>query len=187
MEIDQLIFKRLHNFYKKITTKVDEEIEGRTVFLEPLKPRLTILSRALTGYQNEIITSEREGGWSGLKFYLPQSISFADSVEKNINYYIFRVLYLSVQQKMRLNWENNEEQKTSVSQIEANSYSKKVLDELFDEYPTTKEIYNELITSLESHYQTLNKPCDYSWIYGRAMRQNPHEFNVKTKNPLVIV
>lgn len=183
MEIDQIIFKRLHNFYRKITTKVDEEIVGRTVFLDPLKPRLTILARALTGCQNEIITSEREGGWSGLKFYLPSSISFSDSIEKNINFYIFRVLYLSVQQKLRLNWDNNEDQKATVSQKEANKYSKQVLEELFDEYPATKEIYNGLLSDIESHYQQQNKPCDYSWIYGRSMKQNPHEFNVKTTSP----
>ncbi|NCP46411.1 MAG: hypothetical protein GW818_08335, partial [Flavobacteriales bacterium] len=52
MEIDQIIFKRIYNFYKKITVKIDEEELNRTVFLEPLKPRLTLLSRALTGLQN---------------------------------------------------------------------------------------------------------------------------------------
>ncbi|NQX98100.1 MAG: NorD protein [Flavobacteriales bacterium] len=183
MEIDQLIFKRLHNYYKRITTKVDEEVSARTVLLEPLKPRLTILSRALTGYQNEIITSEREGGLSGLKFYLPHSISFANDIETNVNFYIFRVLYLSIQQKLRLNWNNNEEEKMIISQQKANEYSKQVLTELFNEYPPTKEIYNNLISKLENHYQQQNKKCDYSWIYGRAMKQNPHEFNLKTTSP----
>lgn len=183
MEVDQLIFKRLHKFYRRITTKIDEEVEARTVYLEPLKPRLTILSRALSGYQNEIITSEREGGWSGLKFYLPESIAIFNSIDENINFYVFRVLYLSVQQKMRLNWENDEEQKASVSQKEAIGYSEQVLTELFSEYPATKEIYDRLILDLELHYQKNNETCDYSWIYGRAMRQNPHEFNVKTTSP----
>jgi len=183
MELDQIIFKRLHKYYRKITTKVDEEVVAKTVYLEPLKPRLTILSRALSGCQNEIITSEREGGWSGLKFYLPTSIALFSSIDENINFYIFRVLYLSVQQKKRLNWVDEIEQKTVVSQKEANKYSAQVLAELFEEYPATKEIYKQLIGSLEAHYQKLNKPCDYSWIYGRAMRQNPHEFNVKTTAP----
>ena len=103
MEIDQLIFKSVHKFYKKLTTTVDLEQEKRTVDLEGLKPRLTVLSRALTGLQNEVVTSEREGGWSGLKFYLPHKIAFCEQIEDNINFYIFRVLYLSVQQKMRIN------------------------------------------------------------------------------------
>jgi len=186
MEIDQLIFKRLHKFYKKITTKVDEELEGRTVYLEPLKPRLTILSRALSGYQNEIITSEREGGWSGLKFYLPSSISFSKNINNNINFYLFRVLYLSVQQKFRLNWKNNQEEKVSISQQEAFKYHVQVLAVLFKEYPATKEIYKQINADLEEHYKLQNKPCDYSWIYGRAMKLNPHEFIIKTTTPNVL-
>jgi len=183
LEIDQLIFKRLHKFYHKLTTKVDEELNARTVFLEPLKPRLTILSRALTGYQNEIITSEREGGWSGLKFYLPNSISFSEDINTNINFFIFRVLYLSVQQKLRLNWNTNEEQRIADSQHEASKYSEEVIKELFKEFPATKEIYDSLIIDLKNHYSKQNKPCDYSWIYGRSMKQNPHEFSINTTSP----
>lgn len=183
MELDQLIFKRLHKFYHKLTTKVDGELEGRTVYLEPLKPRLTILSRALSGCQNEIITSEREGGWSGLKFYLPTSISFSKDINTNINFYIFRVLYLSVQQKMRLNWGTDEEQRIKDSQHHANGFSKQVLEELFNEYPPTKEIYEVLKQDLEEFAAEQKMAVDYSWLYGRAMRQNPHEFNINTTSP----
>lgn len=183
MELDQVIFKRLHKFYKRVTTKVDEEETARTVYLDPLKPRLTILSRALTGLQNEIVTSEREGGWSGLKFYLPKTIAFSEDIETNINFYIFRVLYLSVQQKMRLNWDGIEEFKVQESQNEAESFSAKVLKELFEQYPATKEIYLTIKKSIETHYSTRNKPIDYSWLYGRYMRINPHEFVIDTTAP----
>ena len=183
MEIDQLIFKRIHKFYKKLTHKVDEELEVRTVYLEPLKPRLTILSRALSGYQNEIITSEREGGWSGLKFYLPKSIAFCSTIDQNINFYIFRVLYLSVQQKKRLNWNDNEEQKVIVSQQKSASFHGEVLAELFEEYPPVKEIYQRLKQDLEQYYLEKNEEADSSWLYGRAMKQNPHEFNMTTTSP----
>ncbi|HLU85333.1 MAG TPA: hypothetical protein VKZ45_07655, partial [Vicingaceae bacterium] len=95
MEIDQILFKRFYKFYKKFTEKVDEDEIARTVSLEPLKPRLTLLARALTGLQNEIITSEREGGWSGLNFYLPEKIAFNLTTEENVNFFLFRTLYLS--------------------------------------------------------------------------------------------
>jgi nitric oxide reductase NorD protein len=183
MELDQLLFKRVHDFYKKITTKVDEGEVERMVLLEPLKPRLTILSRALSGLQNEIVTSEREGGWSGLKFYLPKSISFFENKETNSDFYVFRVLYLSVQQNLRLNWETDEEQKVATSQEKAIDYSKVVLTHLFEQYPATEEIYTALKSGIESHFSALEKPCDYSWIYGRAMRVNPHEFILKTTTP----
>ncbi len=183
MEIDQLIFKRLHKFYRKIVSKTEDDLQGRIVYLEPLKPRLTILSRALSGFQNDIITSEREGGWSGLKFYLPKSISFSDTIETNLNWYIFRVLYLSVQQKMMLNWADQEEHKVLESQQEAFKFSSKILAELFFQYPTTEEIYNNLNTELQTYFQSTKKPCDYSWLYGRFMSLNPSAFNAQTTNP----
>ncbi len=183
MEIDQVIFKRIYNFYKKITVKVDEEVENRTVYLEPLKPRLTILARALSGYQNEIYTSEREGGWSGLSFYLPTSIHFNEKLEDNVNYYLFRVLYLSVQQKLQLNWADNEENKPSVSQQKALEYSNQVLEQLFLEYPNTKTIFETQKNNLEQHYLQLQKEVDYSWLFGRWMKINQHIFSANTTSP----
>ncbi len=183
MEIDQLIFKSVHKFYKKLTTKVDLEQEKRTVNLESLKPRLTVLSRALTGLQNEAVTSEREGGWSGLKFYLPQKIAFCEKIEDNINFFIFRVLYLSVQQKLRINWQDNEGHKVSHSKQNAFETSAKILEELFNEYPATKRIYKNIKKELELFYEAQNEPCDYSWLYGRWMKLNPHEFIANTTSP----
>jgi len=182
MEIDQLIFKRIYNFYKKITVKVDEEELSRTVFLEPHKPRLTLLSRALTGMQNEIVTSEREGGWSGLTFYLPKSISFNSSLEDNVNYYLFRVLYLSVQQQLNLNWIDNENHKTSESQQKATSNSEQVLNQLFIEYPNTKQIYENQKNNLIEFYSKQEKEPDFSWLYGRWMKKQPHLFNANSNS-----
>lgn len=183
MELDQLLFKHIHDFYKKITVKVDEGVVKRTVFLEPLKPRLTILARALSGYQNEIYSSEREGGWSGLSFYLPTSIHFNENLEDNINYYLFRVLYLSVQQKLILNWNDNEENKPSLSQQKALKTSKAVLEQLFLEYPNTQEIFQTLKNNLEKHYAKLEKEVDYTWLYGRWMKKNQHVFSANTTTP----
>ncbi|MGB0886720.1 MAG: nitric oxide reductase activation protein NorD [Vicingaceae bacterium] len=183
MEIDQLIFKKVHNYYKRLTTKVDENELKRTVQLNPLKPRLTILSRALTGLQNEVVTSEREGGWSGLKFYLPQNIAFCSTIEHNINFYIFRILYLSVQQKLTINWDNNEVQKPILSQQKATASSAQILAILFDEYPSTKSIYYQSKLELENFYKRQNKPIDYSWLYGRWMKKNLQEFTANTTAP----
>ncbi|PKP45251.1 MAG: NorD protein [Bacteroidetes bacterium HGW-Bacteroidetes-12] len=177
MEIDQVIFKRIYNFYKKITVKIDEEKLKRTVLLEPLKPRLTLLSRALTGLQNEIVTSEREGGWSGLTFYLPKSISFNPLLEDNVNYYLFRVLYLSVQQKLALNWGDNENHKTKDAQQQAKEHSEEVLTHLFIEYPNTEEIYQTQKNNLIDFYSKQEKEPDFSWLYGRWMKKQPHLFN----------
>lgn len=182
MEVDQIIFKKVHQFYKKLTKKIDENELERTVYLEPLKPRLTILSRALTGNQNEIITSEREGGWSGLNFYLPHSISFNADINDNINFYLFRVLYLSVQQKLQLNW-INEDYSTKESQAKATENSQEILNALFDEYPNTKNIYIKLKENLTEYYEKEDKVPDYTWLFGRWMKFNPTTFNANTTSP----
>ena len=184
MELDQLLFKKIHNFYKKVTTKTDESLSHKIVYLEPLKPRLTILSRALTGYQNEIITSEREGGWSGLKFYLPKSISFSDSIETNVNFYIFRVLYLSVQQQLQLNWATVDEHTIKESQLKAQNFSNDVLEKLFEEYPATEKMYVHLTNEIRYHYTAQKESMDHSWLYGRAMKINANEFVADTSTPL---
>lgn len=180
MEFDQLIFRRIYNYYAKKLSKRDPEREGRSVQLSDIKPRLTILARALTGIPNEILTSEREGGFSGSKFYLPKKIDFFSSIELNINFYVFRVLYLSVQQELRLNWGDKVEHNTSASQQEALSDSSKVLESLFFEYPSTKSIYDTLHSELVVHYAAINEPEDLSWLYGRYMKLNPHEFKTST-------
>lgn len=177
MEIDQLIFKGVYNFYKKITVKIDNDELSRTVFLDPLKPRLTLLSRALSGLQNEIVTSEREGGWSGLTFYLPKSISFNPTLEDNVNYYLFRILYLSVQQKLDLNWNSQENQKQTLSQQKAIETSEMVLNQLFIEFPNIEQTHQNQKNNLVDFYKKQEKEPDYSWLYGRWMKKQPHLFN----------
>ncbi|MBD81021.1 MAG: NorD protein [Crocinitomicaceae bacterium] len=180
MEFDQLIFRRIYNYYAKKLSKSDPERESRAVHLSTIKPRLTILARALTGIPNEILTSEREGGFSGSKFYLPKKVDFFSSREQNLNFYVFRVLYLSVQQQQELNWKDNEEHKIAESQQQAYSNSKLVLESLFKEYPSTQTIHTDLYQGLTEYYKSLEKSSDYSWLYGRYMKLNPHEFVAKT-------
>lgn len=181
MEIDQILFKRFYKFYKKFTEKVDEDEIARTVSLEPLKPRLTLLARALTGLQNEIITSEREGGWSGLNFYLPEKIAFNLTTEENVNFFLFRTLYLSVQQQLKLNWEDHDEFTGLEAKEKAYHNADFVLSALFSEYPATRAIYDNQKRNLENYYANKNLTPDYSWLYGRWMRTNQKAFLAETE------
>lgn len=181
MELDQILFKRFYNFYKKFTIKTDEEELTRTVFLEPLKPRLTILARALTGIPNEIITSEREGGWSGTNFYLPEKISFNTTLEDNINYYLFRTLYLSVQQKLRLNWKDDEVFTARKSSEMAKENAETVLNILFSEYPAAKNIFATQKNNLENYFKDRKREVDESWLFGKWMKMEQTVFNKKTE------
>jgi nitric oxide reductase NorD protein len=74
MEFDQLIFQRIFRFYKK-NRKVDPAVSARTVELNGIKPKLTILARALTGKAIDILPATRDGGWQHNTFYLPQSFA----------------------------------------------------------------------------------------------------------------
>ncbi|MDT8412299.1 MAG: VWA domain-containing protein [Vicingaceae bacterium] len=181
MEIDQILFKRFYKFYKKFTDKVDEDEQVRTVILEPLKPRLTLLARALSGLQNDIITSEREGGWSGLNFYLPEKVSFNLTTEDNINFYLFRTLYLSVQQQLKLNWKDDDEFTALEAKEKALENAAHILAALFNEYPATKAIYESQKSNLENYYASKELAPDYSWLYGKWMRINQKAFNAKTE------
>ena len=60
MEFDKLIFQRLFRFFKK-NRKVDPAVSARTVNLLEIKPKLTILARALTG--NAIDVYPRFARW----------------------------------------------------------------------------------------------------------------------------
>ena len=73
-EIDEYIVGKFFKHLKK-SKKVRPEILARTVTLNAIKPRLTILARALTGNPIEIFPAEREGGYKNNNFFLP--ISFA--------------------------------------------------------------------------------------------------------------
>lgn len=176
MELDQLFFKKLFNFYKRKRKKVDPLIQARTIELEYLKPRLTILARALTGRPIDILTAEREGGWSGSRFFLPEKMSIFAKAEDNLAFYIFRILYLSTQKQLQLNWPNQKSIALSWSDGHAVEDSQKqaldnadaVMSVLTDEYPVSQELFQKLQREIAGQTEEGSSP-DYSWLYGRWM------------------
>lgn len=176
MELDQLFFKKLFNFYKRKTQKTDLSVAARTIILEPIKPRLTILARALTGRPIDILTSEREGGWSGTKFFLPAQMTLFAKAEDNLKYYFYRILYLTFQKELSLNWPNQKSEKLTWdsghsindSQKKALNEAPKVLKYLEEEYPTVFELHEYLKNQLSAQANE-KAPLDLSWLYGRWM------------------
>ncbi|MDP1817715.1 MAG: VWA domain-containing protein [Leadbetterella sp.] len=164
MELDEIIYSKVLQFFKK-NKKVSQEEQSRTVVLNDIKPRLTILARAITGESIEIFPAEREGGYRNNNFFLPISFSTFSDYESNLSYYFFRILYLSVQQKKDFNWSGNAEYNTMVSQQKALETAPNVLLELFEEYPISFHLH----TYFYSHFST-SKDADYTWIYGKWMR-----------------
>lgn len=177
-EIDEYIVGKFFKHLKK-SKKVNPEILARTVTLIEIKPRLTILVRALTGKPIEIFPAEREGGYKNNNFFLPISFAELPTKAENHTFYLFRILFLSVQQRLNLNWTFEEkEQPLLVSQQKALESSSQILNILFKEFAIDEQFYNDV----KRHFiqkATEKKVPDFSWLYGKWM-QNELEQNTET-------
>jgi len=171
MEFDQLIFQRVFRFFNK-NRKIDPEISERTVNLSDLKPKLTIIARALTGKAIDVYPSSRDGGWQNNIFYLPESFSKSESTEENVMFYIYRVCFLYVQQKLNLNWTNSNNKTPDESILKALETSPKVLEVLFEEFPSLKPIHDSIYKKIESENLENKKQTDpdLTWLYGHWMK-----------------
>ena len=177
-EIDEYIVGKLFRHLKK-SKKIHPEIIARTVTLNDIKPRLTILARALTGKPIEIFPAEREGGYKNNNFFLPISFSKLPTKKDNLTFYLFRILYLSVQQRLNLNWTLEEkDQPLALSQQKAFETSETVLTILFEEFSIDKKFHTETKLHFIQKENGKNTP-DFSWLYGKWM-QNEIEKNSNT-------
>ncbi len=178
MALDEYIYGKLVNYFKR-RKKVREDTLSQLVVLSDIKARLTIFARAITGEAIEIFEAEREGGYKNNNFFLPSKFAQLPTQDQNISFYLFRVLYLSIQKNNNLNWPDGREHDLNQSREKAMHSSKKILEILFDEFPVTKGIHTELI----NYYTQIandKKPADYSFLYGKWMRDEP-ETNVDNK------
>ncbi|MDR0793378.1 MAG: hypothetical protein LBE82_08705, partial [Chitinophagaceae bacterium] len=164
MALDEFIFGKFIKYFKNRTAGT--ALSERTVKLSEIQGRLTILARALTGNAIDIFPSIKEGGYKSNSFFLPENFSFYNDVLLNFSFYLFRILYLSVQQKLMLNWYSS----TSLSDDDALRFAREksaqVLDCLFAEYPGAKAMYEQLSTTVET---ATNLPLSASLLYGKWM------------------
>jgi len=172
-EPDEYLFTKFAYYFKRRRKKRQEGIL-HAVSLIDLKPRLTLLARAITGESIEIYDAEREGGYKNNNFFLPTKFSDFPSVDENISFYLFRVLYLSVQKSLALNWNDESEYELEVSQQKAKETSPEVLKSLFDQFPITKQYHEKFIQFYKSQVKE-ELLADYSFVYGKWMRNNPKD------------
>ena len=167
-EPDEYIFTKLA-FYFKRKKREKENANLYTVNLEDIKPRLTILARAITGNSIEIYEAEREGGYKNNNFFLPTKFADFQSIDENIAFYLFRVLYLSIQKNLNLNWNDHQEHELIESQQKAQETSQQILTSLFEQFPITKKNY-ENFKKFYTNKVKEDEVTDYSFIYGKWMR-----------------
>lgn len=173
-EIDEYLVGKFFKHLKR-TKKVDPDQIARTISLNEIKPRLTILARAITGKPIEIFPAEREGGFKNNNFFFPISFAEFPTLEENRNFYLFRILYLSVQQRLDLNWQSSEtDPSLLISQQKAEETSSQVLAILFEEYPVSEEIFDKAKQHFIAKSDEKN-PVNFSWIYGKWMRNEAEQ------------
>lgn len=167
MALDEYLFSRVVNYFKK-NKRTSNEVAKRTVHLSEIKPKLTIISTAVSGSKIEIYPAEREGGYKDDNFFLPSSFFLFPTTEANYSFYLYRVCYLSVQKRLQLNWNAHQERLLELSQQKALDDAPTVLNELFAQYPAIQELHSSFVTYLLQSADALAKP-DYSWLYGKWM------------------
>lgn len=179
-EPDEYLFTKLAFYFKRRNLKKQENI-AHAVNLSVLKPRLTIFARAITGESIEIFEAEREGGYKNNNFFLPVTFSDFPSSDENISFYLFRIVYLSVQKNLNFNWNDNREHELLESRQKAQETSMVVLESMFDQFPVTKKYFELFIQFYKSKAkdETL---ADYTFIYGKWMRNNLEDVGDVLKN-----
>jgi len=183
MELDEIIYSKVLQFFKK-NKKIDADLVNRTVHLNEIKSRLSILARAITGDAIELFPAEREGGYKNTNFFLPVSFGQFDSYETNLSFYFFRVLYLAEQRNRALNWNEGQENSLDLSQLKALESAPDIINHLCAEFPLLTDLHNEFYA-----YYNSQELKDFSWLYGKWMRnvleiesdKKLHDFTDMTK------
>lgn len=170
MELDQILFKKFLGFYGKWKSNNSKEETSRTVRLEAISPRLTLLARALTGRNVDIMPAEKEGGWKDDAFYLPTSFSKLRSIEQNLFFYLYRVVYLSIQSRECLNWNmKTEAQSLDIARQKAMEAAPAVLGLMQEEFPAVAQFFYEIKTHFETQNGDPKSRPETFWLYGKYM------------------
>lgn len=169
-EPDTYIFTKFANYFKLRKKKKDASL-SHAVELTEIKSRLTIFARAITGKSIEIYESQREGGYKNNNFFLPKRIKEFKTVEENTSFYLFRVLYLSIQKNLNLNWSNKTDYELKYSQDKATETSPKVLKELFKQFPITEHLHQKFVHFILENTKKNGIP-DFTFLYGKWMRNS---------------
>lgn len=176
MELDEIIYSKVLQFFKK-NKKVDVDLVNRTVHLEEIKSRLTILARAITGDVIEIFPAESEGGYKNNNFFLPLSFGQFDTYEANLSFYFFRILYLTEQRKLHFNWNEIQEDNLELSQLKALESAPEIIKNLGEEFPLMIDLHLKFYAFFNAQ-----EIKNFSWLYGKWMQNSPEIDNEKTLN-----
>jgi len=117
--------------------------------LAAIQERLTLFCQLLTDLPSlQIIAVADEGGWSEPVYFLPEHICFGKYLWQNLQFYLFRALYLTVQRKLNLNWQQPGDYPLHLSRQKALEHSGQILNELYQVFPGSETWIQPLLNTL---------------------------------------
>jgi nitric oxide reductase NorD protein len=170
LDLDEWVFGKVAKYLKNKKDKENSSLPQK-VALEDIKPRLTLLARAISGKAIELFPAEAEGGYKGTNYFMPIVFSELPTREENLSFYFFRLLYLSIQQEKNLNWSYPEDDLV-LSRKMALQSAEEILPALYAQYPVAEKLHTKLYRHFESKAAE-GKPADFSMLYGKWMQHAP--------------
>ncbi len=166
MALDELLFGKIAQYFK--TRKKNKNIAEHTAYLDDIKFKIQILASALCEQNIDIYEAEKQGGYKNEAFFLPAHSSFFPTQEENIQYYVFRILYMYAQKKLGYNWKDNALHSDIESLTIAEEFAPQVLRLLYQEFPFIEPWHEELILKFPlTAIPHSEKPS--FWLYGKWM------------------
>lgn len=166
MELDQLLYKRISSYFSKRKKRPTEEVLNRTVHIEKYIDQWVVLAQSLTGKNIKINAAEKEGGWKDFTFFLPSSFCLLDSKELNYQYYLFRIIYMSV---MFNNARHFNLSQTTHMIVEDSLINRTVLPKVFKQFPLLEKYYDTLSRAfLKISENNIDHQVD-NWLFGKWM------------------
>lgn len=142
MEIDQLIFKKFWNLFSNKNTATKQNTNSVT--LENIKDRLCLLARLLSGKSIEIFPAENYSGWKNNIYFLPAKCNIFEKKEDNYFYYLFRIVYLSIQQENNINWKKEDVYTIEHALLKSKEYTDFILNIIKIEFPIIAEKFDTI-------------------------------------------
>jgi nitric oxide reductase NorD protein len=187
MELDQYLFKKSWTLLKRlIESKPSQQYLESVVRLEDYSSEFTILARALTGKPIEILPAEREGGTSGVLFFLPREYSHTNSKRHNLDFFIFRIVYLSLQVQYGILQSTDNTRKSENPAY----YLPFICTKMKEEFPALENFVDDVIERERQYQLSQFKSIDISYIHGKKISDNTlsgkkkNKIEDNDKNPL---
>ncbi len=168
MDLDEIIYTRFVRYFARQKNQKDKP-RASVVYLSDIHARLLLLSRAFTGQAVEIFHGDSEGGCKGLSFFLPGKVDLFSDLNDNERFYLYRIVYLSLQLIKQHYWLTASD--LLASREKSLSMSTIILNEMQALYPRVYEIYQDL----HSKFQSVQNVQDDIFFYGKWMTVTPEK------------